>query len=72
MASFEKDLFISYAHIDNQPLGPGEQGWITRFHASLETFLGMRLGQAAEANGLTALRCLDTIRVGTATTQLLA
>ena len=36
MASFEKDLFISYAHIDNQPLTPEQQGWITRFHASLE------------------------------------
>ena len=33
MASFEKHLFISYAHIDNQPLTPGEQGWITRFNA---------------------------------------
>ena len=41
---FENSLFISYAHIDNQPLTPGEQGWITRFHASLETFLSMRVG----------------------------
>ncbi len=41
---FEKDLFISYAHIDNQPLTPEQQGWITRFHASLEALLSMRMG----------------------------
>jgi hypothetical protein len=41
---FEKDLFISYAHIDNEPLTPEQQGWITRFHASLEALLSMRMG----------------------------
>lgn len=45
---FEKDLFISYAHIDNQPLSPEQQGWITRFHMSLEAMLNMRLGGKAE------------------------
>lgn len=44
---FEKDLFISYAHIDNQPLTPEQQGWITRFHASLEALLSMRMGGTA-------------------------
>src|SRR6266404_4915910 len=44
---FEKDLFISYAHIDNKPLTPEQQGWITRFHASLEALLSMRLGGKA-------------------------
>jgi TIR domain len=44
---FEKDLFISYAHIDNQPLTPQQQGWITRFHASLEALLSMRMGGKA-------------------------
>jgi hypothetical protein len=48
MASFKKDLFISYAHIDNQPLTPGQKGWISRFHASLEALLSMRLGQATK------------------------
>jgi hypothetical protein len=42
--SFDKHLFISYAHIDNQPLTPDQQGWITRFHASLEAMLSMRMG----------------------------
>ena len=44
---FEKDLFISYAHIDNEPLTPEQQGWITRFHASLEALLSMRIGSKA-------------------------
>ena len=44
---FEKDLFISYAQIDNQPLTPEQQGWITRFHASLEALLSMRMGGKA-------------------------
>lgn len=44
---FEKDLFISYAHIDNEPLTPEQEGWITRFHASLEALLSMRMGGKA-------------------------
>lgn len=47
MMHFEKDLFISYAHIDNEPLTPEQEGWITRFHASLEALLSMRLGGQA-------------------------
>ena len=45
---FDKHLFISYAHLDNQPFPPEQQGWITRFHASLEAFLSMRLGGKTE------------------------
>lgn len=44
MTHFEKDLFISYSHIDNEPLTPGQKGWVTRFHKSLETLLNMRMG----------------------------
>jgi hypothetical protein len=46
--AFEKHLFISYAHIDNQPLSEDQQGWITRFHASLSAMVSMRLGRKAE------------------------
>ena len=42
--SFDQHLFISYAHIDNEPLTPEQQGWITRFHASLGALLSMRMG----------------------------
>src|SRR5262245_2385705 len=44
---FEHNLFISYAHIDNEPLTPGEKGWVSRFHTSLKTILSMRLGHNA-------------------------
>lgn len=44
---FEKDLFISYAHLDNEPVPPEEQGWITRFHATLAALLNMRMGGEA-------------------------
>src|SRR5262245_60229323 len=46
--NFEQNLFISYAHIDDQPLTPGEKGWITRFHATLKTILSMRMGREAK------------------------
>jgi hypothetical protein len=46
--AFEKQVFISYAHIDNEPLSQNQQGWITRFHTSLSAMLGMRLGRKAE------------------------
>lgn len=45
---FDKHIFISYAHIDNQPLSPEQLGWVTRFHASLQAMLSMRLGYKAE------------------------
>jgi len=45
---FEQNLFISYAHIDNQPVPPGERGWITQFHETLEALLSMRLGKTAK------------------------
>ena len=46
--NFEHNLFISYAHIDDQPLTPGEKGWITRFHATLKAILSMRMGREAK------------------------
>lgn len=39
--TFEKDIFISYAHIDNMALKEGEKGWVANFHRSL----GIRLTQ---------------------------
>jgi hypothetical protein len=44
---YEQNLFISYAHLDDDPLTPGEQGWITRFHGTLGVFLGQYLGRKA-------------------------
>ncbi len=44
---FDQNLFISYAHIDNEPVPPDEQGWITQFHRTLAPLLNMRLGKTA-------------------------
>ncbi len=44
---FGKHIFISYAHIDNQPLSAEQQGWVTRFHQTLQGLLNMRLGRDA-------------------------
>ena len=57
--AFEKHLFISYAHLDNEPLTEQQQGWITRFHASLSTLLSMRMGRKAEIWRDTKLRGND-------------
>ena len=46
--AFEKQVFISYAHIDNEPLSEKQIGWITRFHVSLSAMLSMRIGRKAE------------------------
>ncbi len=41
---FEKDVFISYAHLDDKPLDNGEVGWITEFHKLLQTRLEQTIG----------------------------
>ncbi len=46
--NFEQNLFISFTHIDNQPLSDGDKGWITRFHATLKAILSMRMGREAK------------------------
>ena len=45
MSLYTIDLFISYAHIDNQPMAADQEGWISRFHEALDTLLCMRLGK---------------------------
>jgi hypothetical protein len=42
---FESDLFVSYAHIDDQALTEGQKGWISTFHRALEIRLGQILGK---------------------------
>ena len=45
--SFDQDAFISYAHLDNEPLTPGQKGWVSQFHATLQAMLSQRLGEKA-------------------------
>ena len=41
---FNKDIFISYAHLDDKPLDDGAKGWITDFHSLLEIRLEQTIG----------------------------
>lgn len=45
MPNFQHDLFISYAHIDNQPLGGRPTGWVADLHHALRVRLGQLLGE---------------------------
>lgn len=47
MPAFDQHAFISYAHIDNEPMEAGEPGWVSRFHAGLQVKLSQRLGERA-------------------------
>src|SRR4051812_15891026 len=40
------DIFISYAHIDNQVLFHEEYGWIEEFYHELNLLLTRRIGEA--------------------------
>jgi hypothetical protein len=42
---FEQDLFISYAHLDDEALVEGEDGWVSRLHRMLEIRVGQLLGE---------------------------
>ncbi|MBN2524844.1 MAG: toll/interleukin-1 receptor domain-containing protein [Deltaproteobacteria bacterium] len=44
---YKYDVFISYAHLDNQPLVPGEKGWVSELHEILDIRLSMLKGQKA-------------------------
>ena len=45
---FDRQIFISYAHLDNQPLTADQAGWVSLFHATLQTLLSQRLGAPAD------------------------
>jgi hypothetical protein len=45
--NFQNDVFISFTHIDNEPISTKYEGWISRFHKTLKTMLTSRLGEEA-------------------------
>lgn len=45
--NFDKHLFVSYAHVDDLPTPGEDQGWVTRFHKYLETYLSQSIGEKA-------------------------
>ncbi len=43
---YSSDVFVSYAHVDDEPLGPEvEHGWVTTFVDALRTSLNKKLGK---------------------------
>ena len=42
---FDGDVFVSYAHIDDQALVEGQKGWIASLHRALEIRLAQLLGK---------------------------
>lgn len=43
--NFNEDVFISYAHIDNQPLAEGMEGWVETLHDRLKVRLEQLIGE---------------------------
>jgi hypothetical protein len=43
---FDYEVFISYAHLDNEPLPDKDKGWIAQFGELLDRLLGEELGSA--------------------------
>ena len=41
----ENDIFISYAHLDNEPLVRDAEGWVSQFHRALEVRVDQLLGK---------------------------
>ncbi|HZF08197.1 MAG TPA: hypothetical protein VFE33_05340 [Thermoanaerobaculia bacterium] len=43
--AFENDIFISYAHLDDESILEGQKGWVSSFHRVLEIRVGQLLGE---------------------------
>ncbi len=43
--NFQHDVFISYAHLDNQPVLEGQKGWIDDFHHALSVRVSQIVGR---------------------------
>lgn len=43
---YDHDVFVSYAHVDDQPLSSEEKGWVARLHEELRVSLARMLGRA--------------------------
>ena len=45
--NFQRHLFVSYAHVDDLATPGEDHGWVSRFHAYLETYLSQSIGEQA-------------------------
>ena len=48
ISPFERDIFVSYAHLDNETLTREEQGWVSAFDSALQKRVAQLLGRKAE------------------------
>jgi hypothetical protein len=44
--NYQYDVFVSYSHIDDEPLPGAEDGWISTFHSHLVKILAQQLGRS--------------------------
>ena len=42
---YDNDIFISYAHLDNQPLIEDAEGWVSQFHRAVEVRVDQLIGK---------------------------
>ena len=43
---YKHDIFVSYAHVDNEPLAGADTRWVTNLVTGLQPLLGQKLGRA--------------------------
>ena len=43
---YKHDIFVSYAHVDNEPLAGADTRWVTNLVTGLKPLLGQKLGRA--------------------------
>lgn len=46
ISGYQHDVFVSYAHVDNEPLVGADKGWVTTLITELKKLLGQKLGRA--------------------------
>src|SRR5262249_31528415 len=44
-SGYDFDVFISYAHVDNEPIDPAKGGWVSVFIQNLSRYLAKQLGR---------------------------
>ena len=43
---YKHDIFVSYAHVDNEPIAGMDTRWVTNLITGLKPLLGQKLGRA--------------------------
>jgi hypothetical protein len=46
LSNYQHDIFVSYAHVDNQPFAGADKGWVTTLIKDLKNYLGKKLGRS--------------------------